>query len=298
MNRLFEIVYVLMSKERVTARELSERFEVSQRTIYRDIDALSVAGIPVYTEKGKCGGISLLPDYTLNRSVLTEDEQNEIIQALQAIEAVKPGETSKALTKLSALFNRKFMHWIDVDFSDWSYKSRNVFNILKQAILSQKIVSFDYYSSKGEKTHRSIEPMQLHFKHRSWYVKGYCLSRQDERMFKLTRIDNLVMTENTFSKRDIPSSPQETSQEEEASENIKLKLKVAPEMTYRVYDEFGPENIEKLPDGYLVATGYYTEDEWVYGLIMSFGEYTEVLEPGHVREIIKKRLAKAMEIYK
>lgn len=298
MNRLFEIVYVLMSKERVTARELSERFEVSQRTIYRDIDALSVAGIPVYTEKGKSGGISLLPEYTLNKSVLTEDEQNEVIQALQAIEAVKPGETSKALTKLSALFNRKIMHWIDVDFSDWSYQGRNLFNILKRAIFTQKIISFDYYSTKGEKTHRSIEPMQLIFKHKSWYVKGFCLTRQDMRLFKLTRMENLTLTENTFTKRDIPLNMPEALQEYDDSKEIKFKLKIAPEMAYRVYDEFEPGSIEKLPDGYLTATASYVEDEWVYGMILSYGEYAEVLEPEHVRDNIKKRLEKTMKIYK
>lgn len=297
MNRLFEIVYVLLSKERVTARELSERFEVSQRTIYRDIDALSIAGIPVYTEKGKFGGISLLPEYTLNKSVLTEEEQNDIIQALQAIEAVKPGETSKALTKLSALFNRKIMHWIDVDFSDWSSVGRNLFDILKTAIFSQKIVSFDYYSSKGEKTHRSIEPMQLFFKHRSWYVKGYCLTRQDIRLFKLTRMDNLVITDNTFTKRDISLSLSEPSQEEVNYRIVKLRLRIAPEMSYRAYDEFEPGNIEKLSDGFLAVTAFYLEDEWVYGMIMSFGEYAEVLEPEHIREHIKNRLSKTIKIY-
>ncbi|ABR49936.1 Helix-turn-helix, type 11 domain protein [Alkaliphilus metalliredigens QYMF] len=105
MKRLFEIVYILLSKGRVTAKELSERFEVSQRTIYRDLESLSIAGIPVYTEKGRRGGISLLPEFTLNRSLLTEQEQEEIISALQALEAVKPKETTQVLTKLSAAFN-------------------------------------------------------------------------------------------------------------------------------------------------------------------------------------------------
>ncbi|TCT12194.1 putative DNA-binding transcriptional regulator YafY [Natranaerovirga pectinivora] len=297
MNRLFEIVYVLLSKGRVTAKELSERFEVSQRTIYRDIDALSIAGIPVYTEKGKGGGISLLPEFTLSQSLLTEQEQEEIISALQALEAVKPKETTKALTKLSAVFSRKAVNWIDVDFSDWSRGDNKLFSKLKTAIFDKIVVVFDYYSTKGEKTNRNVEPIQLFFKHRAWYLKGFCLSRLDIRLFKLTRMENLILTELGFTERNFSTILFESSQDEKNNNYIKLEVKILSEMAYRVYDEFEPQNIKKLMDGNFIATVVFPEDGWVYGYIMSFGEYIEVLEPLHIREIIQEKLDKALKKY-
>ena len=253
MNRLFEIVYVLLNKDRVTAKELSERFGVSQRTIYRDIDSLSIAGIPVYTEKGKGGGISLLPGFTLNKSLLTEQEQEDIISALQALEAINPRETAQALTKLSTVFNKKLVNWIDVDFSDWSRGNDGLFNKLKTAIFNKTVVVFDYYSTKGVKTNRKVEPIQLLFKHRAWYLKGFCLSRHDIRLFKLTRIKNLVLTEERFNERSSSTCLFEASQNENNCNYIELRLKIEPEMAYRVYDEFEPQNIEKLADGSFIV---------------------------------------------
>lgn len=286
-----------MSKGRVTAKELSERFEVSQRTIYRGIDALSVAGIPVYTEKGKGGGISLLPGFTLNQSLLTEKEQEEIISALQALEAVKPKEMTQALTKLSAVFNTKAVNWIDVDFSDWGREDNELFSKLKTAIFDKIVVVFDYYSAKGEKTNRSVEPMQLFFKQRAWYLKGFCLSRQNIRLFKLTRMKNLIFTEQCFNERSSSMILFEALQNEKSYNYIELRLKIAPEMAYRVYDEFEPHNIKKLSDGNFISTVVFPEDEWMYGYIMSFGDYIEVLEPVHIRELIQERLKKAVKKY-
>lgn len=297
MNRLFEIVYVLLNKDRVTAKELSERFGVSQRTIYRDIDSLSIAGIPVYTEKGKGGGISLLPGFTLNKSLLTEQEQEDIISALQALEAINPRETAQALTKLSTVFNRKLVNWIDVDFSDWSRGNDGLFNKLKTAIFNKTVVVLDYYSTKGVKTNRKVEPIQLLFKHRAWYLKGFCLSRHDVRLFKLTRIKNLVLTEEHFNERSSSMFLFEASQNENNCNYIELRLKIEPEMAYRVYDEFEPQNIEKLADGSFIVTVVFPEDEWVCGYIMSFGEHIEVIEPVHIRELIQKRLERAFKKY-
>lgn len=297
MNRLFEIVYVLLNKERVTAKELSERFGVSKRTIYRDIDSLSIAGIPVYTEKGKGGGISLLPGFTLNKSLLTEQEQEDIISALQALEAINPRETAQALTKLSTVFNKKLVNWIDVDFSDWSRRNDTLFNKLKTAIFNRTVVVFDYYSTKEVKTNRKVEPIQLLFKHRAWYLKGFCLSRHDIRLFKLTRIKNLVLTEERFNERSSSMFLFGASQNENNCNYIELRLKIEPEMAYRVYDEFEPQNIEKLADGSFIVTVVFPEDEWVNGYIMSFGEYIEVIEPVHIRELIQKRLERAFKKY-
>ena len=119
MNRLFKIVYYLLENGKSTAPELAEKFEVSLRTIYRDLDAISAAGIPVYATQGKGGGISLLNDYVLEKSLLSEEEREQMLMALQGISSTEGKNTDELLSKLSALFQIKTTDWIEVDFSDW-----------------------------------------------------------------------------------------------------------------------------------------------------------------------------------
>lgn len=300
MNRLFEIVYILMNKSTVTAKELAERFEVSQRTIYRDIDNLSLAGIPVYTSKGKGGGIHLMEDFVLNKSLLNEKEQSEILSALHGLSAVKAADTGDVLNKLSSLFQKDATPWLEVDFSDWSYRNGNLFEVLKAGILEKRVVEFDYYSSGGVKTHRFFEPIQLWFKHRAWYVKGYCMLRKDMRMFKLARMRSPVLTDTVYYKRDLLAVITESETADTPitpDRDILLKLKISSEMTFRVYDEFNEEHIEKLPDGSFLVTVLWPEDEWVYSFILSFGEYVEVLKPLHIKEQIKVKLQKSLKNY-
>ena len=143
-SRLFEIVYILLNKDRVTAKELAERFGVSTRTIYRDIDTIGLAGIPVYSEKGKGGGISLLPDFVLNKSILSEQEQSEILASLQGLTQIRTDDTSHVLQKLSTVFNKTAAKWLEVDFSDWSFERQDFWGGFKSAILQKLVVEFDY----------------------------------------------------------------------------------------------------------------------------------------------------------
>jgi predicted DNA-binding transcriptional regulator YafY len=281
----------------ITAKELAEHFGVSQRTIYRDIDLLSLAGIPVYTEKGKNGGISLLPEFVLNKSILSEQEQNEILSALQGLSTVKTAETDQVLKKLSTIFNKNTVNWLDVDFSDWGYINGRAFHDFKTAILEHRIAEFDYYSTYCEKTHRRIEPLQLWFKSKAWYIKGFCLMRQDIRLFKLSRVRNLTLTDEQFIERELLSIQPNPIPADHQKPDVTLKLKIAPEITYRVYDEFDESFAEKQPDGSFVVEVTWPEDDWVYGMILSYGEYIEVLEPEHIREIIKEKSQKTAKKY-
>jgi predicted DNA-binding transcriptional regulator YafY len=311
INRLLEIVYVLLDQKTVTAKKLSEQFDVSQRTIYRDIDILSLAGIPIYTEKGKGGGISLLPEFVLNKSILSEQEQHEILSALQAVSSVKSSETGQVFKKLSGLFNKSTTDWLQVDFSGWTRSNSEHFNNIKTAILERWIIEFDYYNSYeplrvssreklikmppcdgwrlSEKNRRRIEPVQLWFKAKAWYVVGFCLKRQDTRVFKLTRMRNLKITNTTFSARNLPSMFDDNSDEQQ-NPNVTLKLKIAPEMTHRILDEFDDNMIKLQPDGSFIVTVTWPESYWIYGFILSFGKYIEVLEPRHIRKNIEKEL--------
>jgi predicted DNA-binding transcriptional regulator YafY len=298
--RLFEIVYILLQQKLVTAKALAERFAVSQRTIYRDIDILGLAGIPVYTEKGKGGGISLLPDFVLNKSMLSDQEQTEILTALQGLSAVKTGETGKVLERLSTFFNKTTVDWLNVDFSKWGYEDSGYFSDFNTAILERRIAEFDYLSVYGKttrkKTRRRVEPIQLWFKSNMWYIRGFCLSRQEVRTFKLTRIENLHITDKHFTERDLSAITPAESDERKPPE-VTLKLKIDKEMFHRVYDEYG-ESIEKRQkDGSFIVKVTYPEDDWVYGRILSYGEYIEVLEPEHIREIIKKKTSKINKKY-
>lgn len=171
VNRLFEIIYILLDKKVVTAKELAERFEVSQRTIYRDIETLSTAGIPVYMSKGKGGGISILPEFVLNKAVLTEEEKLEILSSIKAVNAVSfdDSDIEKVLKKLNNILGENDTDWIEVDFSNWgnAEREKEIFNILKSAILSKRIVNFDYMSGKGENIKREVYPLKLYFKGQS-----------------------------------------------------------------------------------------------------------------------------------
>ncbi|MCL2066946.1 MAG: YafY family transcriptional regulator [Treponema sp.] len=296
INRLLEIVYVLLEQKAVTAKQLSEMFEVSQRTIYRDIDILSLAGIPVYSEKGRGGGILLLPEFVLNKSILSEGEQNEILSALQAVSGVMPSEPAQVLKKLSGLFKKGVTDWLQVDFSDWSFADSDFFHDLKKAILERRIAEFDYYGSSGKKTRRRIEPVQLWFKSKAWYINGFCLSRKDMRLFKLTRVRNLRITNKLFSLRD-PSVTRSKPASEPQKHGILLKLKFDPGMAHRVYDEFDDKMIKKRPDGSFIVQVTWPEDHWLYGFLLSFGEYVEVLEPERIKKIIKNKAEKIFKKY-
>jgi len=294
--RLFEIVYLLLEKKSVTASELADRFEVSTRTIYRDIDTLSAAGIPVYASKGKGGGLRLTEGFVLNKSLLSETEQNEILTALQALGATQYPGGAEILGKLGALFQKSTVNWIDVDFSDWGFSDRETFDILKRAILERRRVAFDYYSSYGEKTIRTAEPLLLWFKHRSWYLKAYDCAKQDERTFKLSRLKRLNLLDETFDPSTHPEKPYTPPDKRQAS-MVRIRLRVDASQLYRIYDEFDESMIEKSPDDEFLCEAVFPEDEWVYGFILSFGHFAEVLEPPHIREIIAERARKISQLY-
>ena len=190
-NRLFEIIYILMKKRKITAKELADRFEVSTRTIYRDIETLSRVNIPIYASKGKDGGIGLLDEYVLNKTILSEEEQNQILFALQGMEEAKGQDEKDILNKLSALFNKKVNDWIKIDFSNWSDAKEERFEIIKSAILNKRLIQFTYYNSNGEESKRIVEPLQIWFKDKSWYLISYCKLKQDYRIFKIARIKEI-----------------------------------------------------------------------------------------------------------
>lgn len=296
-NRLFEIVYILMQKRKITAKELADRFEVSTRTIYRDIEVLSRANIPIYANQGKDGGIGLLDEYVLNKTILSEEEQNQILFALQGMKKVGKQDEKDILGKLSTLFNKKVDDWIRIDFSNWSKDNAQEkrFDKIKSAILNKQLIEFIYYNSNGEESKRIVEPLQIWFKDKAWYLVSYCKLKEDYRVFKVARIKELKILEEHF-ERELPKE-KERKKEKNNFKNISLELEISKEMAYRVYEEFENEEINKNEDGNFIVNVEYPENEWVYGYILSFGEYAKILKPNYAKSIIKEKLQKTLKKY-
>lgn len=295
-NRLFEIIYILLDKKSVKAKELAEYFEVSQRTIYRDIENLSEAGVPIYMTKGKGGGISLLSDFVLNKAVLSKEEKKEILAAMQGLNAVNKNEFNGALSKLNSFLGENNENWIEVDFSNWD-KNNDLgekFTAIKNSIINKNLISFEYFNSYGEVVERIVEPLKLVFKSQGWYLYAYCKKREDNRFFKLTRMKNIKIISEKFTR----TAPKKIFSEKDigySNKSIHLKLRVNKNLGFRIYDEF--QNYSLDDKGDFIVNLDFPLGDCLYGYLMSFGENIEVLEPLHIREEIKKRLISALNKY-
>lgn len=298
INRLLGITILLLNRETVTAKELAERFGVSTRTIYRDIDVLSSAGVPVFTNKGNGGGISLLENYSLNKTLISEHESESLLLALKTLKAAKYPEIDTILEKIGAVFKHSETDWVHIDFSPWEStpNEHNKFIEIKKAILDRKRISFEYVSSAGEKTSREIEPMMLIFKGQAWYLWGYCVRKNDFRVFRISRIKNVKVTNEIFKRRNYVDKNQ-GNETENIRSPVYLKLKFYPQVLHRLYDDFDDEMIVRNSDGTCTVEVQFPEDEWVYGYLLSFGSYVEILEPQHIRDIIADRAKKLLKFY-
>lgn len=294
-NRLFEIIYILIQRKKMTAKELAEKFEVSTRTIYRDIETLSSANIPIYASKGKKGGIGILDEYILNKTILSEDEQNQILFALQGMKKVRGQDEKDILEKLSTIFNKKVNDWIKIDFSHWGKdnEQEEQFDRIKSAILNKQVIQFIYYNTKGEESKRMVEPLQIWFKDKAWYLISYCRNKQDYRIFKMARVKECKTLEEHFERE----LPKEENEEKYPLKMIQLELEISKNMAYRVYDEFESNQVTKKEDGNFMVKVECPENEWVYGYVLSFGEYAKVLNPGYAKNNIKDKLQKTLKNY-
>ncbi|MDF2905861.1 MAG: transcriptional regulator DeoR family [Herbinix sp.] len=299
IGRLFEIVYILMNKKNTTAKELCEHFEVSQRTIYRDIETLCQSGIPIYTTKGKGGGIALMDNFVLNKSVLSEKEQNEILTALGGFKAATNADSDQVINKLGALFGNKSSDWIEVDFSNWNNNEldKSKFNQLKEAILKHNLLSFHYNNSGGQESSRCIEPYKLVFRGQAWYLFGYCLDKEDSRYFKITRIRDLEVKEEKFTPNSAKHKHKEEPSEAASYPMIPAVLRIDAKMAFRIYDEFPAENITKASDGSFLIRTLLHGGSWLTGYLMSYEDHLEILEPLQLREEIIHKLKKSLSKY-
>lgn len=300
MNRLLGMVYTLMNKEVVTADEFAKRYEVSVRTVYRDVETLSMAGIPVYTRKGKNGGISLVQSFVLDKMLVTQKEQEGILAALAGMQETGAQDEQEMLHKLGDFFKTEPLNWVSIDLSDWSGCRQRLFADLKKAVLGRRLVVFDYYGQYGEMSSRTVEPYQLLFKDYTWYLRAFCRTRNAVRTFKIMRMKRVQVLDETFE----PDGQWQDTKAESRGEYwdteeplTDIELLVDQKEAYRIYDQYEEEQIEVTDSGDFLIHMRCLADDWIYGRILSFGPSAKVLSPEHVAKEVRKRIRKMQERY-
>jgi predicted DNA-binding transcriptional regulator YafY len=288
IDRLIGILSILLQEEKTTAPKLAERFEVSRRTINRDIEDLCKAGIPISTTQGTGGGISIMDGYRMDRTILTSKEMQMILAGLRSLDSVSGSRNYSQLMEKIQAGSSELISGRDsvlIDLSSW-YKTSLAPKIatIQDAIENRHLLEFHYYAPSGE-SKRSIEPYYVVFKWTSWYVYGWCRKRKDYRLFKLNRMDQVRETEQSFSCRNAPV-PDITS-ELAFPRNIILKALFEPDMKWRLVEEFGTDCYEVQDDGRLLLVRDYSDMENLTMWMLTFGDKVEVLEPVEVREKLK-----------
>lgn len=299
IDRLIQIVFLLLSHENITAKQLAEELGVSTRTIYRDINILSIAGIPITSQKGYGGGLSLLQGFSLDKSYFTPTEQSNIIQALQILKSSNYPDADKSLNKVAGLFSHNLQtEWLEIDFSYWGSpeKERNNITVLERAIINKYVITFTYHNAELTITHQIVEPLKLIFKSHSWYLVAYSQHKNDIRTYKMSRIRDIQITNNLFH-RELPKDFSITPTYKEEYNTPIFVLRFSEKIAYKVYDEFQEKYIKKLDDGTLEVTFRYQLSDWTFLYLLSFGEYVEIIEPVEARNILKEKAKKIFDIY-
>ena len=298
MERLIGILSILLQRERVTAPELAEQFEVSRRTIQRDIESLCRAGIPIATAQGAGGGISIMEGYRVDRTVLTAPEMQAILAGLRSLDSVSGTRRYAQLMEKLAAGTGGLVpggaHML-IDLSSW-YKTSlpPKIELIQEAIEQHRAIRFTYFSPKGESV-RTVEPYYLVFHWSTWYVWGWCEAREDYRLFKLNRMDRVAETEKDFVCRNAPMP--NLSNEKIFPGGIKVKALFSPDMKWRLVEEFGPHCFTEADDGKLLFTADYTDMDNLVTWLMTFGAKAEVLEPIEARDIIRRNAEQTLKIY-
>ena len=291
-SRLFKIVYRLLEGGPCTAPLLAKELEVSIRTIYRDIDALCEAGVPIATAQGNNGGIRLMEGWTLNKALMSKQEQEQLLTAVQSLAGLQQGSATLAV-KLGALFQKQPHNWLRVDFHRWGPVSENDerFELIKTAVQEKRVLQFSYAGYEGF-TQRCVKPILLYFKGDAWYLQAFCLMRSDFRTFKISRISCLALTNEFF---DDTFAPPPLDPWEWNFQWPEVRLRFQPQMAYRVYDDFDEECIRRDADGSLLVTTHMpADDEWSAGRLLAYGTGAEVLSPDSLRKTVA---AHALQLY-
>lgn len=306
VDRLVSIIMILLENKRIGAQELADLFEVSPRTIYRDIDAINMAGIPVRSTSGVGGGFEIMQEYKLDKRVFSTADLSALLMGLSSLSSIVRGdELVHALAKVKSFIPADRAKDIElkanqicIDLSPWMGNGhiKPYLKIIKSALQESKLLSFKYIAHHGNRTARTVEPYQLVLKSSHWYLQGYCLKRNDFRLFRLSRMSNLQIKEGTFTPREY-QKPSLGFVEILETLQTKIKIRIHNSVMDRVLDYCTYEDF--LPDGdehYIVGFPFI-ENEYYYDILLSFGDKCECLAPLHVRTETRRRIHDMAAIY-
>lgn len=309
VHRLLSIVMLLLTNKRVGARELAERFEVSLRTIYRDLETLGGAGIPIVSFSGPNGGYEIMERYHIDRQIVTLEDLRSIMTALNGLEAsLKDQQLSDLVAKVGALIT-KAEQAKQEEFGDellfhanlWRGRSADgeTISTLRRAARFRQVVRFRYVTLRGEEEERETEPVGLAWKGYAWYLHAWCRLRRDFRTFRLTRIRDLRVLEERFAPHGVNLKELDERWEKQSAEapQIRMVLRFHQRQRVRVEEYFPPEEIMVDADGYFLVDTTHAEDEWLYGTLLGFGPDVAVLEPRRLADNIKQRALAIARLY-
>lgn len=298
IDRQIGILSLLLQMDTVTAPYLAEKYEVSRRTINRDIEDLCKAGIPIMTRQGINGGISIMEKYKIDRTLFTNTELQDILAGLRSLDSVNGTNRYGMLMEKLSAGSSDFMagnQSVLIDLSSW-YKDSLAPKIeeIRAAIDKSRELKFIYYSPCGESV-RCIEPYYLIFRWSSWYVWGWCKKREDFRLFKLNRMDDIEVSDREFEKR--KAAMPDLRNERIFPGGISVKALFEPECKWRLVEEFGSASFVEQEDGKLLFQADYTDKENLITWLLSFRDKAELLEPEEIREEIKESIENMRNIY-
>ena len=292
IDRLIGILSILLQKDKVTSSELAEKFEVSRRTILRDVETLNMSGIPIRSEQGQGGGISIMDGYKIERTLLSSDDMQAILSGLRSLDSVSGTNRYRQLMdKLSVDDTASVSggNHIIMDLSSWDKSLvADKIELIQKAMEARCIISFRYFSPRGESM-RKIEPYHLVFQWSSWYLWGYCMEREDYRMFKLTRMTELKMTDEKCADRNVPEYSCDKLRHTKG--DIKADVKFDKSLKWRIIDEFGPDMLRCDENGDIILTLTWEDAPTFYDYILSFGSSAEIISP----EIHRKGFAELIK---
>ena len=287
VDRLIGILAILLREEKATAAQLAERLEVNQRTIYRDMERLCRAGIPLRSDRGRNGGISIMEGYAMDRTLLTDADRGAILAGLRSLDSVSgTGYYKRLMEKLPQSQEAAEDDCVVIDLASW-YGPVLAPRLaeLKDACARRRVVRFTYCSPKGD-SERVVEPYKLVFRWSSWYLHGWCREREDWRLFKLTRMLDVELLEGTFEPRPAPWPIMPV--ERVYPGVLEATIRFDPAARWRLIDEYGAESFTQEADGSLLFRRSFPDKEELKRWVLSFRELAEILEPAALREEIRE----------
>ncbi|MCM3041511.1 YafY family transcriptional regulator [Paenibacillus motobuensis] len=286
----------------VTGKELAEHFEVSLRTIYRDIEKLGEAGIPIASMGGKGGGYYIMENYNVDNLFLKKDEASTFMAIMNNLNFLfgKNAQFNDMVLKIENTYNReKNTDKLSINMSHFSMENelKEYLFLMNQAIEENKLMVFDYCNRQMEYSERIVEPVQIAFSSGQWYLVGFCRYRDDYRRFKLVRIRNLRMGED-FEKRDISKAEiEEIFEESYRKSSISITLKFSNRMGKQLTEYFQEENIQQTEDNQYIVVDHFPYEEGLLKYILSFGKECEIIEPLYLRDKLREYVKELLHLY-